>query len=371
MLVSMVLLVIIIVGAGTTLAAEPVVTVVPHLSPIVVSGRSLMVAETWQPFEVRGVNYVRPSSYDPSVCPDLSFGGVNAYCPWDRETIAADLDRLRARGVNTVRVFLNYYAFGGFRMNNPNYSIEPALMHLEDFVSLANSRSIYVLPVLLAKYPQDSHFDAEDFSAALNWHVHPIVERFAHRPGILAWDLFNEPDIAGPVDVRCWDWGNSDFPLCFTLATQRLLFLNMLHDEVKRLDFERPVTVSVAFAKSYFKPEGAYVQRLADMVDFYSFHYYDNDPYDCGRYAQHWYYGQGLPRDLERSIEELDAIGLNKPIVITEVGFPSGEGALRQPGDVHRDLWTVMHTARNRQISGIMLWPFQDTPEALINDLFW
>lgn len=372
LLAAGVLLLVFTLGAGAapTRAEEPPPT--PALSLIVPHGRNLMDAATWQPFEVRGVNYTRPSVYPPE-CSDLHFGGVNinALCPWDSATITDDMRRLQARGVNTVRVFLNFYAFGGFKMNNPDYNMEPALQHLDEFIAIANRHQIYVLPVLLAKYPQDSHFEADDFWFALNAHVQPIIERFANRPGILAWDLFNEPDIAGPVDVRCWDWDNSDFPLCFNLATQRLLFLNMLHDEVKQRDPLRPVTISVAFAKSYFKPEGAYAVRLADLVDFYSVHYYDNDPYDSGRYAQHWYYGAGLPADLERSIDELDALGLNKPTVLTEVGFPSGPGTLRTLDEAHRDLRTVLQTSRNRQIAGIVLWPFQDTPETLVHDLFW
>jgi exo-beta-1,3-glucanase (GH17 family) len=369
------LMLVLVASMGGVRAQEPAPAPLTTLSPIVANvpnaGRHLMQASTWQPFEVRGVNYVRVTDADPQLCSELHFGGVNSLCPWDSTLIAADMDRLRSRGVNTVRVFLNFYAFGGFRMNYPSYRIEPALNHLEEFITIANRRNIYVMPVLLAKYPQDSHFGVEDFWMAMNWHVSPIVERFAGHPGILAWDIFNEPDIAGPVDVRCWDWDNGAFPLCFNLATERMLFLNMLRDEVKRLDFDKPVTVSVAFAKSYFRPEGAYSVRLADLVDFYSFHYYDNDPYDSGRYEQHWYYGAGFPQDFERSINELEALNLDKPIVVTEVGFPSGAGAMRTLEETHRDLRTVMRLSREKGISGVVLWPFQPTPEEVIGDVFW
>lgn len=357
-------------AAGTTRAAEE--APLPHvdLPWIVANGTTLRSAETWEPFEVRGVNYLRPTTTDPRECPEIQFG-FNSNCPWDRAEIEADMKRLQARGVNTVRVFLNYYTFGGLAATSPTYDMEPTLTRLEEFVAIANMHHIYVMPVLLAKYPQDTHFDPEDFWQAYRLHIKPVVERFSGRSGILAWDLFNEPDIAGPVDVRCWDWDNGDFPLCFNVATQRLLFLNMLRDEVRQLDEHRLLTVSVAFAKSYFEPSGAYTARLADLVDFYSFHYYDNDPYDCGRYAQHWYYSQGFPRDLERSIEELQALNLHKVTVITEVGFPSGPGTLRTLDEAHRDLAMVLRTTRRRQVSGIILWPFQEPSEVLINDLFW
>src|SRR5262245_21860508 len=59
-----------------------------------------------QLFEVRGVNYIRPSSADPAKCAALQFG-ADANCPWDIAPIAADMDHLRGLGVNTMRVFLN------------------------------------------------------------------------------------------------------------------------------------------------------------------------------------------------------------------------------------------------------------------------
>ncbi|MEP7189227.1 MAG: glycoside hydrolase family 42, partial [Roseiflexaceae bacterium] len=63
-------------------------------------------------FEVRGVNYIHPSTADLSKCAALQFG-ADGNCPWDIAPISADLDRLRGLGVNTIRVFLNYYVFGG------------------------------------------------------------------------------------------------------------------------------------------------------------------------------------------------------------------------------------------------------------------
>lgn len=363
------LLFAVLVGAGPALARTPPAEPKSTLPLIVARGTTLMNAETWQPFEVRGVNYIRPTSFKSEACSELRFD-TNSECPWDRPAIAADMEHLRARGVNTIRVFLNYYAFGGSRVDHPLYDIETPLERLDELITMANQHHIYVIPVLLAKYPQNTHFDPEDLWHAMDIHVRPVVERFANHSGILAWDLFNEPDIAGPVDVRCWDWDNSGFPLCFNLATQRLLFLNMLRDEVRQMDPDRLLTVSVAFAKSYFRPSGAYYARLADLVDFYSVHYFDNEPYDSGRYAQHWYYGEGFPRDLERSIDELHALNLNKVIVITEAGFPSNEGA-RQLADVQRDLRTLLQLTRSKQVSGVILWPFQEEPEHLIHDLFW
>lgn len=340
----------------------------PHpeaLPPVTAEGERLRAGG--RDFEVRGVNYIRPTGDDERQCWTLQFG-ADINCPWRMSAIEADFDAMRARGVNTVRIFLNYYVFGGQREADASYQKSDALRHLEEFIAAANRRGLYVLPVLLVEYPQDQ-FGPEYYERALEWHVRPLVRHFAGRPGILAWDLFNEPDIGSPVDVRCWDWDNADFPLCFPLAEERQRFVRVVHDEVKRLDPERLTTVGMAFAKSYFEPAEAAL-RMADVVDFYTFHYYDNEPYDSGRYRQHWYYGEGFPADLRRAIDELHALGLRKPVVVTELGFPTGPGATRTLDDLRRDQRIALQTIRNARGAGVVLWSFQSSPEELLGDLF-
>jgi hypothetical protein len=336
-----------------------------ELSPISLSQTRLVSGGN--AFEVRGINYIHPSNADLSTCSALQFG-ADGNCPWDIAPIAADFDKLRGLGVNTVRVFLNYYVFGGARAADTSYSMDQPLKHLDALIAEAGKRGIYVLPVLLAKYPQD-RFRPEDYATALDLHVRPVVRHLAGKPGVLAWDLFNEPDLGGPVDQRCWDWDNADFPLCFPLANERLHFVKTIHDEVKRLDPQRLTTVSLGFAKNYFEPHDADL-RLADVVDFFAFHYYDDDPYDSGRYAAHWYYGQGFPADLRRAIDELAALRPAKPIVITELGFPTGPGALRPAAQLPRDLAASLQTARDAGAGGVLLWPFQTDMDVLVGDLF-
>lgn len=335
------------------------------LPPVTAEGERLRAGG--RDFEVRGVNYIRPTGDDERQCWTLQFG-ADINCPWRMSAIEADFDAMRARGVNTVRIFLNYYVFGGQREADASYQKSDALRHLEEFIAAANQRGLYVLPVLLDEYPQDQ-FGPEYYERALEWHVRPLVRYFAGRPGILAWDLFNEPDIGSPVDVRCWDWDNADFPLCFPLAEERQRFVRVVHNEVKRLDPERLTTVGMAFAKSYFEPAEAAI-RMADVVDFYTFHYYDNEPYDSGRYRQHWYYGEGFPADLRRAIDELHALGLRKPVVVTELGFPTGPGATRTLDDLRRHQRIALQTIRNARGAGVVLWSFQSSPEELLGDLF-
>ena len=349
-------------GAGCTPAPSVPAGTLPQ-----VSSQSGELRSGGRAFEIRGINYIHPSNANLSKCSALQFG-ADANCPWEIAPIAADFDRLRAQGVNTVRVFLNYYVFGGARAADPNYNVDQPLAHLDALIAEASKRDIYVLPVLLAKYPQD-RFRPEDYATALDLHVRPVVRHLAGKPGLLAWDLFNEIDLGGPVDQRCWDWDNADFPLCFQLATERLHFIKAIHDEVKRLDPDRLTTASLGFGKNYFRPEKADL-RLADVVDIFSFHYYDDDPYDSGRYAAHWYYGQGFPADLRRAIDDLHALNLGKPIVVSELGFPTGPGAKRSSADLERDLRIGFATARDERTSGVVLWPFQTDYAQVPGDLF-
>ncbi|NJK79944.1 MAG: cellulase family glycosylhydrolase [Chloroflexaceae bacterium] len=317
--------------------------------------------------EIRGVNYLRPTGFDPDICPDLQFG-QDSRCLWDIDAIAADMARFQTLGVNTIRIFLNYYTFGGASKTDPNYDVSEAFAHLDAFIDVAQDHNIQVLPVLLSKYPQD-RFGQEHLETTLRVHVRPVLNFLKDKEGIVAWDLFNEPDIGSPVDERCWDWANADYELCFPMANERLYFLRAVRNEVRLFDVERPITIGMAFGKSYFQPAGTDFYA-ADLVEFYSFHYYDNDPYDSGRYAEHWYYGQGFPADLTRAIDELYALNLNKPIVITELGFPTGPGHIRTHEEFRRDLAIAYQIAHFDKASGIVLWPFQREPEELVGDLF-
>jgi hypothetical protein len=346
-------------------AGQPDLTRWRALPAVEAEGRRLSVGG--RALEVRGVNYLRHRDEDPQRCPELQFG-ADGNCPYVREAVEADMAQLRGLGVNMVRVFLNYYVFGGARETNPSYDPAPALAHFEHLVAAANREGIYVMPVLLAKYPQDE-FGAQFYTRTLELAVRPTLAHMAGRPGILAWDLFNEPDLGGPVDARCWDWDNALYAGCFALAEERLAFVRALAAEVKRQDPGRLTTVSLGFAKNYFEPEEAAL-RLADLVDVLSYHYYDDDPFDSGRYRQHWYYGEGFPKDLRRATGELHALGLGKPVLITEIGFPTGPSATRAPEALPRDLAEALRVAREDAVAGVVLWPFQAEYETLIGGLF-
>jgi len=320
-------------------------------------------------FEVRGINYLRVNGADPVKCWSLQFG-ADPNCPWDIVAMRQDFTRLHAYGINTIRIFLNYYVFGGsVPMYEADGSPSLALRHLSEFVQVANEEGLYVMPVLLAKYPQ-TQFGSVHMPGAFERHVLPIVDHFVGHPGIVAWDLFNEPDIGSPIDLRCWDWDNANYSGCFPLVVERQIFLATLADTVKAHDPTHLRTIAMAFAKSHVEPREAPL-RIADMVDFYTFHYYDDSPYDSGRYKNHWYYGQGFPFDLHRSVRELHAIGQSKPIVITEIGFPTDpRDGTRTVSELQRDLQRSRDILRQSDVAGLMIWPFQDDYAHMLSSLY-
>lgn len=352
-------------GATTPITYAPLESY-PWTNFVRAEGTRLMAGGA--PFEVRGMNYVRATGVDAARCWTLQFG-ADPNCPWDQTAINADLDRLSARGVNTIRVFLNYYIFGGAVPMYNDAGPSEAIQHFDNLLDAANTRGIYVIPVLLFNYPREL-LGPEHYEHALSTHVRPLIWRYANRPGVLAWDLFNEPDIGSEVDLRCWDWDNAQFPECLPMAIERQRFLLAIGADVAANDHNHLRTIGMAFAKSYFEPIDSPI-RLAYLVDFYTFHYYDDSPYDSGRYKAHWYYGRGFPFDLNRSIDELQDLGLDKPVVVTEIGFPSapGEGS-RDAAAVTRDLGAARRAILTNGGSGMVIWSFQDSFDTLLGDVY-
>ena len=123
--------------------APPLVYATPATATQPIISRNGQLAIGDKPFEVRGVNYIYTTGEDPVICHAIQFG-ADGRCPWNMTNINADLDRFKAHGVNTLRVFLNYYVFGG---SIPVYTAKgkgAALVHFEEFVAAANARGIYV-----------------------------------------------------------------------------------------------------------------------------------------------------------------------------------------------------------------------------------
>src|SRR5579859_530269 len=98
---------LVIVSSGCSL--QPASSVHSPLPLVTAASGTLRAGD--QVLELHGVNYIRPSSADPVRCASLQFG-ADGNCPWQLAPITTDLDTLEQLGVNTVRIFLDYYVFG-------------------------------------------------------------------------------------------------------------------------------------------------------------------------------------------------------------------------------------------------------------------
>ena len=76
------------------------------LPPITIADARLRAGG--EAFEVRGVNYIHPSTADLSKCPALQFG-ADGNCPWDIAPIANDSSGSVARSRQQRRVYVRRY----------------------------------------------------------------------------------------------------------------------------------------------------------------------------------------------------------------------------------------------------------------------
>jgi hypothetical protein len=66
----------------------------------------------------------------------------------------------------------------------------------------------------------------------------------------------------------------------------------------------------------------------------------------------------------------LHALNLEKPIIVSELGFPTGPDTKRTAADLQRDLGIGFQVARDERTSGVVLWPFQTDYAQVPGDLF-
>ena len=176
--------------------------------------------------------------------------GLNYYpkeSPWDTfgnryndSIVAADCKTIRGMGLNTLRIFIPYADFGKAQI------AVDRLARVRSFLDVAEMEGLKVVITLFDFYG--------DYSVP-NWtqtfaHAQKIVTALKDHPGLLAWDLKNEPDLdfatRGKEEVMAW--------------------LSELALRVKKWDGLHPVTIG------WSSPEAAV--NMAKEVDFVSFHYY-------------------------------------------------------------------------------------------------
>lgn len=267
------------------------------------------------PFELTGVNYY------PQARPWLDF-----WLRYDPPVSDTDLARIQSLGLNAVRIFVPYDAFGG-------PTVRPDLLdRLADFLDRATAHGLKAIVTL---------FDFRTDYNLLLWpqsdrHIESIVGRFRDHPAILAWDLKNEPDLDYAANGR------------------QLVDAWLTHSakQIRAIDPNHLITIG------WSSPTAA--ANLSDLVDFVSFHYFTP--------------AQDLP---QRYSALRVAVG-EKPIAMTEFGlstwnspfFPGGHSEPEQ-AQYYAD---ILGALRGTDSAGYLAWTlydFDSVPPSVVGRLPW
>ncbi|MFT5886352.1 MAG: hypothetical protein ACI9IP_002816 [Arcticibacterium sp.] len=213
----------------------------------------------------KGINYY-PQDY-----PFKDF-----WIKYDSIIIERDMALIKSLDFNTVRVFVNFEQFGKGDV------VPEMLERLNHFLNSANQNGLKVL-VTLFDFNGNYHlFNYQNTERQME----VIMTRFKFHPGLLAYDLKNEPDLdfiyQDREDVQEW--------------------LEHMLEKAHEYDPFHPITLgwsSIDKAHLY-----------ADKVDFVSFHYYRT------------------PGDLKKAILSLKNIIGDKPLVLGEFGLSSYQSRL-------------------------------------------
>lgn len=324
---------------------------------VAADGRTLETSDG-KPFVPFGVTYFRPGTgWAPQV-----------WKQFDAEATRKDFARMKALGVNCVRVFLSYGSF----YQEPGRLASDGLAEFEQFLALAEQAGIYMHPTGpdhwegTPAWAQGDRFadetalrNAEDF-----WRL--FAARYRGRAVIFAYDLLNEPAVAwdsapmrekwnrwlerkyGSAGKLAQAWAVTNEPLALgavpvppreeCAGCPRLLDFQHFREEIadewtrrqaaalKSVDPDALVTVGLiqwsvpavlgaGWQYSGFRPE-----RQARFLDFLEIHFYP---------LAHGFYAYGGADDEARNLAYLDSVVREvarpgKPVVLAECGWYGG-----------------------------------------------
>lgn len=206
---------------------------------------------------VRGFNYV----------PSTAFNDIAFWRDYDEALVERELTFAQRLGLNSARPFLAYVVY--------EHDPKAFLARLTHFVRAAHDRGISVMPVVW-----DSCFDdtrptidstenkwipnpgvqrlGPEFWPAGEAYCQDIVQTLGPEPGLLMWDIMNEPQITS--------WISEDVPERDQRIQSIWTFVHHFCAVMKELDSTHPLTVGVANV--------ATLQHVETHVDVLSYHDY-------------------------------------------------------------------------------------------------
>jgi hypothetical protein len=229
--------------------------------------------------------------------------------PEAKQAMAADLERVRGLGANTVRLPVHPNVFG-----YPQPRSE-SLDDIEEALALVESFGLRVQLTLFACW-----WAWGDLEGSRSWLTH-ILDRFANDPRVVLWELYNEAPLDQPA---AREWIRQIFP------------------ELK----ERvPGAATVSVNR---------VDWLADLRELT-----ENNPVDV--YNLHWYahshsWTRTLPADLDQALTFVNGTDL----MLGEFGHSTLAASEARQRDLFRD---VLYHASQRSIRHLGVWTLTDFAE--------
>jgi hypothetical protein len=277
----------------------------PAVSRITVSGGRFVAADSGETFTPWGFNYDR----------DWAFRLIEDYWGDEWSKVEEDFDELQALGANLVRIYLQYRRF----MDGPTSPNEINLSRLRDLVILAEDRGIYLDVVGLGSFrPEQDPAWYVDLSESERWAAQAtfwetIAETLADRPGVLAFNLMNEPVVSGErLERGAWVHGEEIEDLHYIQfvnldpdgrdrADIAVAWVRQMKRAIRTHDRQRPITVGMFPLLGSVDATGFSPRRLAAEVDFISVHLYP----ETGR--------------SDETLELLEGYDVGLPILIEEI----------------------------------------------------
>jgi hypothetical protein len=343
-----------LIGLAAIAAACPVPTSAGGLPKVRMAADGRGFQADGKPFVPMGINYYRPGTgWAPQV-----------WKQFDAEATRRDFARMKALGVNCVRVFLSH---GSFQME-PNALSPDGLARFDQFLAIAEEAGIYVHPTGpdhwegLPDWAKGDRVADEQVLSALENFWRLFGRRYRGRTVIFAYDLRNEPSVAwdSPAMPAKWNrwlatrygsaektaqawhvkaeairWGQQPAPPAKDAPGDRQLldyqeFRESLADDwtghqtavIKRVDPEALVTVGLLQTSVPAAPGGVQhysafrPQRQARLLDFLEVHFYP---------GMLQYTAEAEQRNLSYLESVVRAVAeAGKPVVVAEFGWYGG-----------------------------------------------
>ncbi|MDD5066525.1 MAG: hypothetical protein PHF84_05710 [bacterium] len=236
-----------------------------------------LLDENSEPFVVEGVCY-SPTPIGQTVWEYNLGGDLNS--PW-----LVDADLMQAMGVNVIRIYNKGTETG----------MEEFTRFIRQMYKLYSIYTVFPLPLNM----QGANFASEEYKARAKKEILETVEQYKDTKGILVWLLGNEIDYSFFDDKAFWDTKElrdlTPFQRAKARARMVFEFLNEISEEIKKIDGDHPVGVSLGKTDFF-----SLIKETLPGVDFIGLNYYQ------GRnFSSVW-----------SLIRKQD-----KPILITEFGY--------------------------------------------------